>query len=63
MNVDSSLPNTLTRTFPTKSERTNRPGQVIADAVGCTTQNADYRFRQPRDAGRVESKKVGWSLV
>jgi predicted transcriptional regulator len=35
----------------------------VADAVGCTTQNADYRLRQLRDAGYVESKKVGRSLV
>jgi predicted transcriptional regulator len=35
----------------------------VADAVGCTTQNADYRLRKLRDAGRVESKKVGRSLV
>jgi predicted transcriptional regulator len=35
----------------------------VADAVGCTTQNADYRLRKLRDAGRVKSKKVGRSLV
>ena len=35
----------------------------VADALGCTTQNADYRLRKLRDAGRVESKKVGRSLV
>ena len=35
----------------------------VADALGCTTQNADYRLRKLRDAGCVESKKVGRSLV
>lgn len=35
----------------------------VADALGCTTQNADYRLRKLRDAGRMESKKVGRSLV
>ena len=35
----------------------------VADALGCTTQNADYRLRKLRDAGRVEGKKVGQSLV
>ena len=35
----------------------------VANALGCTTQNADYRLRKLRDAGRMESKKVGQSLV
>ena len=35
----------------------------VGDAVGLARQNADYRLRQLRDAGRVESKKVGRSLV
>lgn len=35
----------------------------VAEAVGCVRQNADYRLRQLREAGRVESKKVGPSLV
>ena len=35
----------------------------VADALGCTTQNADYRLRKLRDAGRAERKKVGRSLV
>ena len=35
----------------------------VAGAVGCTTQNADYRLRQLEDMARVESKKVGRSLV
>ena len=35
----------------------------VAEAVGCTTQNADYRLRQLEDMARVESKKVGRSLV
>ena len=35
----------------------------VAEAVGCTTQNADHPLRQLEDAARVESKKVGRSLV
>ena len=35
----------------------------VAEAVGCTTQNADYRLRQLEDMAHVESKKVGRSLV
>ena len=35
----------------------------VAEAVGCTTQNADYRLRQLEDVAHVESKKVGLSLV
>ena len=35
----------------------------VADAVGCTRQNADYRLRQLREDGEVRSKKVGASLV
>ncbi|AUV80259.1 hypothetical protein C2R22_00095 [Salinigranum rubrum] len=35
----------------------------VAEAVGCTTQNADYRLRQLREGGRVASKKIGRSLV
>ena len=35
----------------------------VGDAVGLARQNADYRLRQLRYAGRVESKKVGRSLV
>jgi hypothetical protein len=35
----------------------------VADAVGCTRQNADYRLRQLRGDGEVRSKKVGASLV
>jgi len=35
----------------------------VAESVGLARQNADYRLRKLRDAGRVESKKVGRSLV
>lgn len=35
----------------------------VADTVGCTRQNADYRLRQLREDGEVRSKKVGVSLV
>lgn len=35
----------------------------VADAVGCTRRNADYRLRQLRDEGLVSSKTVGNSLV
>jgi len=35
----------------------------VGDAVGLARQNADYRLRNLRDEGRVESKKVGRSLV
>jgi len=38
----------------------------VADALGLTRQAADYRLRQLREAGRVESKMIGsalaWSL-
>jgi len=35
----------------------------VADAVGCTRQNADYRLRQLEERGLVESKKIGAVLV
>ncbi|PSP45268.1 hypothetical protein BRC69_06970 [Halobacteriales archaeon QH_6_66_25] len=35
----------------------------VGDAVGLARQNADYRLRQLEDEGRIESKKVGRSLV
>ncbi|WP_254544557.1 helix-turn-helix domain-containing protein [Halomarina pelagica] len=35
----------------------------VAEAVGCARQNADYRLRRLRDAGKVSSKKVGRTLV
>ena len=34
----------------------------VAEAVGCTRQNADYRLRRLLDAGRVEKRTVGNSL-
>mgnify|MGYP000282329070 CR=1 FL=1 len=45
--------------------RENEPAGTaeVGDAVGLARQNADYRLRQLRDAGRVESKKIGQSLV
>lgn len=35
----------------------------IADAVGCTRQNADRRLRDLRERGAVASKKTGPALV
>ena len=35
----------------------------IADAVGCSRQNADRRLRQLRERGAVASKKTGPALV
>jgi len=35
----------------------------VADEVGCTRQNADYRLRQLEERGLVESKKIGAVLV
>jgi DNA-binding transcriptional ArsR family regulator len=35
----------------------------VADAVGCTRRNADYRLRRLRDEGVVDAKMVGNSLV
>ena len=35
----------------------------VADSVGCTRRNADYRLRRLRDEDRVRSKTVGNSLV
>ena len=35
----------------------------VAEAVGCTTQNADHRLRQLEDASMSGAKKVGRSLV
>lgn len=45
--------------------RAHEPGGTseIAAAVGCTTQNADYRLRQLEAAGAVTSKKIGGTLV
>lgn len=37
--------------------------QAIADHVGCTRQAADYRLRQLKEAGRVDSRKVGGTLL
>ena len=35
----------------------------VADAVGCTRRNADYRLRRLRDEGALDAKMVGNSLV
>lgn len=45
--------------------RTREPASTaeVAEAVGCTRRNADYRLRQLREDGTVESKLVGNSLV
>ena len=36
---------------------------ALADAVGCTSRNALNRLRELEDAGKVQSKDVGRSLV
>lgn len=45
--------------------RENEPAGTseVGDTVGVARQNADYRLRQLRNEGRVESKKIGQSLV
>lgn len=45
--------------------RENEPASTseVADSVGCTRRNADYRLRRLRDEDRVHSKEVGNSLV
>lgn len=45
--------------------RANQPASTgeVADFVGCTRRNADYRLRELRGDGVVESKLVGNSLV
>jgi predicted transcriptional regulator len=35
----------------------------VAELVGCTRRNADYRLRSLEDAGKVTSKEVGNSLI
>ncbi len=35
----------------------------VADAVGCPRRTADYRLKQLRDEGAVESKMAGNSLI
>jgi DNA-binding transcriptional ArsR family regulator len=35
----------------------------VGEAVGLARQNADYRLRQLRDDGRVESAKIGGALA
>lgn len=35
----------------------------IADTVGCSRQNADYRLRKLADEGKVTSDKIGNSLA
>lgn len=49
--------------FTAVFEHTPASTKEVADAVGCTRQNADYRLRQLRDDGEVRSKKVGPALV
>lgn len=44
-------------------EHTPATTSEVAEAVGCVRQSADYRLRQLESEGRVESKKVGASLV
>lgn len=37
--------------------------QKVAEAVGCTRRNADYRLRRLRDEGKVDAEMFGNSLV
>ena len=37
--------------------------QEVADAVGCSRQNADYRLRQLDQDDKVDGKKIGNSLA
>lgn len=48
-----------------KAVRNQQPASTgeVADVVGCTRRNADYRLRRLRDDRAVESKMVGNSLV
>ena len=45
--------------------RDNQPAftSEVAEAVGCTRRNADYRLRELRDEGEISSKKAGNSVV
>lgn len=45
--------------------RTHDPAATseVADEIDMTRQGADRRLRKLRDAGRVNSKKIGASLV
>ena len=59
----------FTETYPAAEfltavrDRAPAATKEVADGVGCTRQNADYRLRQLRADGEVRSKKVGTSLV
>lgn len=35
----------------------------VADAVGCSRRTADYRLKQLREEGAVQSKMAGNSLI
>jgi len=37
--------------------------QEIANTVGCSRQNADYRLREFAEENKVSAKKIGNSLV
>lgn len=39
------------------------PTREIADAVGCTRRAAEYRLRKLYAEGRVDSERVGTSLI
>ena len=43
----------------------NQPATTkeVADGIGCSRRNADYRLRRLADDGRVSKKKAGTSLV
>lgn len=45
--------------------RNHQPASTgeVADVVGCTRRNADYRLRRLCEEGAVDSKMVGNSLI
>jgi predicted transcriptional regulator len=45
------------------SEHQPASTKEVADTVGCLRRTADYRLKQLRDEGAVESKMAGNSLI
>ncbi|TKR25835.1 FaeA/PapI family transcriptional regulator [Natronomonas salsuginis] len=45
------------------SEKQPAATKEVADLVGCTRRNADYRLRRLEDEGKVTSKEAGNSLI
>jgi predicted transcriptional regulator len=44
-------------------EREPASTSEVAEAVGCSRRNADYRLRRLRDDGEIDAKMVGNSLI